>query len=84
METLRSFQETLITALAGLAEFTREIQGWDRSSGTTEQVRDEVDRHDRPCQGRAGHGERCALCGPDAASPGQLLWLELLSAAEAT
>ncbi|MEV5583455.1 hypothetical protein AB0L39_33465 [Streptomyces parvus] len=84
VETLRRFQERLITTLAGLVEFTREIQAWDRSAGTTEQVWDEMARRDRPCQGRAGHGERCALCGPDTASPGQLLWLELMSAAEST
>ncbi|MFC9183369.1 hypothetical protein ACFTZJ_22180 [Streptomyces globisporus] len=84
IETLRRFQDTLITALAGLADFTGKIQAWDRSASTTEQGWDEVARHDRPCQGRAGHGERCALCGPDAASPSQLLWLELLSSADAT
>ncbi|MEU6618615.1 hypothetical protein [Streptomyces parvus] len=84
VEALRRFQEGLITALAGLAEFTRTIQAWDRSASATEQAWDEAARHDRPCQGRAGHGEKCALCGPDAASPGQLLWLELMSATEST
>ncbi|MFD4224791.1 hypothetical protein [Streptomyces griseus] len=80
VETLRQFQEALVLSLAGLFEFTRRIQEWDRAASTTAQEWDEEARHDRPCQGHAGQGERCPLCHPAGATPGQRLWLDLMSA----
>ncbi|MEU9397063.1 hypothetical protein AB0D86_44630 [Streptomyces sp. NPDC048324] len=78
VETLREFMDTLITSLAGLANFTREIQVWDRAANITERAWDAAARRHRPCQGSSGRGEQCALCDPTGASPAQLQWLELM------
>ncbi len=78
LDALQRFRDSLISSLAGLTEFTNEIQKWDRSANATARAWDEAARRHRPCQGSAGRGDRCALCDPAGASPGEALWMELM------
>lgn len=81
VEDLQTFRDSLIASLAGLTKFIHEIQDWDRSASATAQAWEAAAQRHRPCQGSAGQTERCVLCDPTGASPGELLWAQLLHAA---
>lgn len=81
VEQLQGVRDALIASLAAATEFLHEIQTWDRSATDATRALAEADRQTRPCRSSAGRQERCARCNPDGASPGELLWMDLMDPA---